>query len=119
MQGSRSRRETSTLRNAKLARRWRSGGSTRTACAQPGAISRLAQAAFARGEIERAGVLWGAAKYEFTRTPTRFDFEWFGGRLVTETNPIFRAAIERGRLLTLWDAAAVALGELKSPQTLS
>ncbi|MGI8479192.1 MAG: hypothetical protein ACR2M2_04955 [Gaiellaceae bacterium] len=42
-------------------------------------------------------------KYEFTRTPTRFDFEWFGGRLVTETNPIFRAAIEPG-------AAADALG---------
>ncbi|CAN5206475.1 hypothetical protein BH20ACT13_BH20ACT13_18150 [soil metagenome] len=84
-----------------------------------GAISKLAQAAFTRGEIERAGVLWGAAEYELTRTPTRFDLKWFGGRLVTETNPMFRAAIERGRRLSLWDAAGVALGELESPQTLS
>lgn len=84
-----------------------------------GAISRLAQAAFARGEVERAGVMWGAAESELTRTPTRDDLEWFGGGLVTETNPAFTAAADRGRRLTLWDAAAVALGELEAPQTVS
>ena len=84
-----------------------------------GAISRLAQAAFARGDVVRAGVMWGAAEAELARTPTRDALEWFGGSLVPETDPAFSAALDRGRRLPLWDATAVALGELELPQAVS
>jgi predicted ATPase len=83
------------------------------------AISTLAQAAVARGAVERAGVMWGAAEAEVRRTPIRDPVEWFGGDLVTTSDPSFSAAVDRGRRLTLWDGAAVALGELEPPQTVS
>jgi ATP/maltotriose-dependent transcriptional regulator MalT len=82
-----------------------------------GALSALAQAALARGEPERAGVLWGAAESEFRTTPTRADLEWFGGSLLAEDGALFRNACERGRQLDFWDAVGIALGELELPQT--
>jgi hypothetical protein len=82
-----------------------------------GALSALAQAALAREEVERAGLLWGAAESEFTSRPTRTDLEWFGGRLLAERGPTFTSAREHGRQLDLWDAVAMALGELELPQT--
>jgi predicted ATPase/class 3 adenylate cyclase len=82
-----------------------------------GALSALAQAALARGEVERAGLLWGCAESEITTTQTRFDHEWFGGALTAETSPSFTASRDRGRRLDLWDAVAIALGELEPPQT--
>jgi predicted ATPase/class 3 adenylate cyclase len=82
-----------------------------------GALSALAQAALARDEPERAGLLWGAAESEFKSRPTRTDLEWFGGSLLAESGPSFTNAHERGRQLDLWDAVAIALGELEPPQT--
>ncbi|MGH3127816.1 MAG: ATP-binding protein [Gaiellaceae bacterium] len=82
-----------------------------------GALAALAQAALARGELERAGLLWGCAESEITDDLTEADLEWFAGRLLTETTSPFEAARERGRQFDLWDAAAIALGELESTQT--
>jgi ATP/maltotriose-dependent transcriptional regulator MalT len=72
----------------------------------------LAQVALARGDLERAGMLWGTACAEGERLP-----EWedrvrsWASDLLAEGRPEFVDAIERGRRLDLWDAAAVALGE--------
>ena len=82
-----------------------------------GALAALAQAAHARGELERAGLLWGCAEAEVTGEPIRVDLEWFAGSLLTETAPPFTSAREQGRRLDLWDAVAIALGELPPPQT--
>lgn len=40
-----------------------------------------------------------------------------GGELLHETRPEFQAAVTRGRDLDLWDAVAIALGELGLSQT--
>jgi hypothetical protein len=77
----------------------------------------LAQAAHARGELDRAGLLWGCAETEVTDEPFRVDRDRFAGSLLAEEAPLFTAARERGRKLDLWDAVAVALGELEPPQT--
>jgi len=81
-----------------------------------GAVAGLAQIALARGDFERAGVLWGAV--------SRHDERIWGVHTIRgakdirdETRPAFIAALERGRELELWDAAAVALGEEGAPQT--
>jgi predicted ATPase/class 3 adenylate cyclase len=82
-----------------------------------GALSVLAQAALAHGEVDRAGLLWGCAESEFTTTQMRFDREWFGRALLAETSSSFTANRDRGRRLDLWDAVAIALGELDLSQT--
>ena len=75
-------------------------------------IAGLAQVALARGDLERAGVLWGAAEAEGRRLP-----RWLhersrrGGALVEQEEGTFAAARENGRRLDIWDAAAVALGD--------
>lgn len=75
-------------------------------------VAGLAQLALARGELERAGLLWGAADVEGKRLP-RWPDERVrrAGALVGEERDSFVRARERGRGLDLWDAAAVALGE--------
>ena len=75
-------------------------------------IAGLAQVALARGELERAGALWGAVESEATRVPS-WDVERVrrAGSLPDETDPRFLAAHEQGRELDLWEAAAIALGE--------
>jgi len=74
-------------------------------------IAGLAQVALARGDLERAGVLWGAAEAEGVRLPRWPDERAKrGGGLLDEKDPVFAAARETGRLLDIWDAAAVALG---------
>jgi predicted ATPase/class 3 adenylate cyclase len=75
------------------------------------AISVLAQAALARADLERAGLLWGSAEAELTRIPRRTDLGWFGGPLVSEADSTFTAAVAEGRRIDLWDAVAIALGE--------
>ena len=82
-----------------------------------GATAMLARCARRRGDLQRAGILWGAAHAEFVRTPTRFDPSFHGAELLDERDPRFTAAFERGRELDLWTAAAIALGELELPQT--
>ena len=74
-------------------------------------LAGLAQIALARGDLERAGLLWGAADAEGERLPRWPDErERRAGALVDEAREQFVAARERGRALDLWDAAAIALG---------
>jgi predicted ATPase/class 3 adenylate cyclase len=75
-------------------------------------IAGLAQVALGRGDLERAGVLWGAAEAEGGRLP-RWPNERTrrGGALLDQDDPDFTAAYETGRLLDIWDAAAAALGD--------
>ncbi len=77
-------------------------------------IAGLAQVAHAKGDLGRAGLLWGAAEREAERLSKWADERARrGGVLVEERHPGFLAAVERGRALELWDAAAVALGEVE------
>jgi predicted ATPase/class 3 adenylate cyclase len=75
-------------------------------------IAGLAQVALARGDLERAGILWGAAEAEGGCLP-RWPNERArrGGALLDEDDPGFAAAYETGRLLDVWDVAAAALGD--------
>ncbi len=77
-------------------------------------VGRIVRAPFvlvvARGDFERAGLLWGAVSVHDERllgmhaTPS-------ADALRQETRPTFVSACERGRKLDVWDAAAIALGE--------
>ncbi len=75
-------------------------------------IAGLAQVALARGDLERAGLLWGAVEIEaesFPRWPAERGRRI--GDLVDEAREQVLDARERGRALDLWAAAAIALGE--------
>lgn len=75
-------------------------------------VAGLARAALARGELERAGLLWGAVEAEAACIP-RWEAERSrrAGELTEENRPEFVTAREHGRQLDLWEAAAIALGE--------
>jgi len=81
-------------------------------------LAGLAQAALSREELDRAGVLWGAAEREAAHFPS-----WTGererraGALLDEQRPAFARGYERGSVLDLWDAVAIALEELEPPRT--
>jgi predicted ATPase/class 3 adenylate cyclase len=78
-------------------------------------LAGLAQVALARDDLERAGLLWGAAEREAESLPRWADErERRGGPLVEESREPFSAARERGRALDLWDAVAIALGRVRS-----
>jgi hypothetical protein len=68
----------------------------------------LARVALARGDLERAGVLWGAVSDQDKRRLGMYSRRW-GHELGDETRPAFLAALARGRELELWEAAAIAL----------
>jgi predicted ATPase/class 3 adenylate cyclase len=75
-------------------------------------LAGIAQVALARGDLERAGLLWGAAEKEAESLPRWPDErKRRGGALLEEGREQFTSAAERGRELDLWDAAAIALGE--------
>ena len=75
-------------------------------------LAGLAQVALARGDLERAGLLWGAAETEGESLPRWPDERARRiGALAEEDREPVVAARERGRALDLWDAAAIALGE--------
>jgi predicted ATPase len=75
-------------------------------------LAGLAQVALARGDLERAGLLWGAAETEGASLPRWPDERARRiGALVDEEREPVVAARERGRTLELWEAAAIALGE--------
>jgi predicted ATPase/class 3 adenylate cyclase len=75
-------------------------------------LAGLAQVALARGDLERAGLLWGAAEKEAESLPRWPDERARRiGALVDEDREPVVAARDRGRTLDLWDAAAIALGE--------
>ena len=81
-------------------------------------LAGLAQAAHARGDLDRAGLLWGAADADAGHlTSWAGERARRGGPLVDERRARFVAAASRGRELDLWDAVAIALGELEPPQT--
>jgi tetratricopeptide (TPR) repeat protein len=74
------------------------------------AVAGLARTALARDDLERAGLLWGAAAERSEGTWFRVAQGWVEV-LEAETRPAFVAAREQGRKLELWDAAATALAE--------
>jgi predicted ATPase len=75
-------------------------------------LAGLAQVALARDDLERSGLLWGAAEKEGERLPRWPDerARRIGDLVEEEREPVL-AARERGRALDLWDAAEIALGE--------
>jgi predicted ATPase len=75
-------------------------------------LAGLAQVALANDDLERAGLLWGAAEKEAESLPRWPDerARRIGFLAEEEREPVL-AARERGRALDLWDAAAIALGE--------
>jgi hypothetical protein len=75
-------------------------------------IAGLAQVALARDDLERAGLLWGAAEREAESLPRWPDERARRiGPLAEEERMSVIEARERGRALDLWDAAALALGD--------
>jgi predicted ATPase/class 3 adenylate cyclase len=74
-------------------------------------LAGLAQVALARDDLERAGLLWGAAEKEGESLPRWADerARRIGPLLAEDREPVV-AARERGRGLELWDAAGIALG---------
>jgi len=75
-------------------------------------LAGLAQVALARGNLEEAGVLWGAVEAEGQRLPRWPDERALrAGALLEERREQFLAAQRTGGELDLWDAAAHALGE--------
>jgi len=78
-------------------------------------LAGLAQVALARGDLERAGLLWGAAEKEAESLPRWPDERARRiGELVDEDREPVLAARDRGRELDLWDVAEIALGEADS-----
>jgi predicted ATPase/class 3 adenylate cyclase len=74
-------------------------------------LAGLAQVALARGDLERAGLLWGAAEKEAESLPRWPDERARRiGALVEEEREAVVAARERGRELDLWEAAEIAFG---------
>ncbi len=77
-------------------------------------LAGLAQVALARGDLERAGILWGAAEKEGESLPRWADERARRiGPLAEEGREQVVAARERGRAMDLWDAAAIALDEAR------
>jgi tetratricopeptide (TPR) repeat protein len=80
-------------------------------------LAGLAQVALARGDVKRAGLLWGAAEREGMHFPSwEGERSRRGGDLV-EREPELATTYTTGRQLHLWDAVAVALGEDDVNQT--
>ena len=81
----------------------------------------LARAALVQGQPARAGVLWGAVETEAERTLRSTLWQRRraerAGPLLDETDIEFIGGVEDGKQLEVWDAVAIALGELELPQT--
>jgi predicted ATPase/class 3 adenylate cyclase len=73
-----------------------------------GIVAGLAYVALARGDLDRAGVLWGAVSVHDQRMWGVHALRQ-AEQIRTETRPVFLAAVERGRKLEIWEAAAIAL----------
>jgi predicted ATPase/class 3 adenylate cyclase len=75
-------------------------------------LAGLAQVALARGDLERAGLLWGAAEKEAESLPRWPDerARRIGSLVEEEREPVVTAR-ERGRTLDIWDAVEIALGD--------
>ena len=83
-------------------------------------LTALARVALERGDLRRAGLLWGAVEAEHEQAPNR---RWQrrraerAGPLLVAAHPEFVSGMREGRQLEFWDAVAIALGELEPPQT--
>ena len=78
------------------------------------ALTGLARAGLGTGDVERAGILWGAVSEDVREEPLgRFaeSFVEFGTPLAGSSDAEFLAAVQEGRLRTIDDAVALALGE--------
>jgi hypothetical protein len=76
-------------------------------------LAGLAQVALARGNLERAGLLWGAAEKEGESLPRWPDERARRiGDLVDEDREQVVTARERGAVMDLWEAAEIALGQV-------
>lgn len=81
-------------------------------------LAGLAQVALARGDAERAGLLWGTAEKEGVHFPSwEGERDRRGGPLADVLPEEAVAAYDHGGSLDLWDAVAIALGEDGPPQT--
>ena len=74
------------------------------------AVAGLARVAFLKGDLERAGLLWGAILVQGEHRLSTLAARW-REELRRETRPQFVSALERGRALDLWEAAALALSD--------
>jgi hypothetical protein len=70
----------------------------------------------AAANFELAGLLWGAVLAHGEGRLGTYAVQW-GDELRKETRPTFLAAVARGRELELWEAAAVALSDDETHQT--
>ena len=75
------------------------------------ALGTLARVAFASGDIERAGLLWGSSESALTSGQSRFDLGEYGGELLAQVDPMFTSARQRGHEHELWDVVAIALDD--------
>ena len=82
-----------------------------------GAVAGLAQVALARGDLEHAGLLWGAVSAHDERLLTVHALRE-AETMRKEKHPTFLAALQQGRELDLRDAVTIALGDVEAPQTL-
>jgi len=76
------------------------------------ALAELARVALSRGDLARAGLLWGAVDREVRTRPSAADLDT--SDLVAEADPLFASACEEGRTLELAAAIALALGEAQT-----
>jgi tetratricopeptide (TPR) repeat protein len=81
-------------------------------------LGAVGQVALARGDLARAGMLWGAMSAEGERQPLwdARQARW-AGALTHESRHEFVEAARRARSLDLWEAVAIALDECEPPQT--
>ena len=81
------------------------------------ALGTVGQVALARGELDRAGLLWGAMSAEGERSASwHIRRDSWAGALLGEDRPEFTTAAARGRELDRWDAVTIAIEE-ESSQT--
>ena len=77
-----------------------------------GALGTLASIARTAGDVERAGLLWGALEAEERRAPITWamDREGWEARVSADAGPEFERARRAGSVLSLDEAVAYALG---------
>ena len=75
------------------------------------ALGTLARVAFASGDVEKAGLLWGSSESALTSGQSRFDLGEYGGELLALVDPTFTSARQRGHEHELWDVVAIALDD--------
>ena len=80
-----------------------------------GAFGRLATIARTAGDIERAGLLWGALEAEERRAPILWamDREAWEVRVSADAGPEFERARRAGSVLSLDEAVALALDSVE------